>query len=156
MRGLRAPWSRLHRKRLDGHARLLSTCTCAARGQLAPVKGLQFLNRSAAKGFAPSLSRLGHLYEGGRDFAAAAGKRSAGSRDQTGGRFKDGAVARVLAMQFWTHAEAPTLEAFARAWTHSDWTGRGGLPALVADWVDADTAPRTVTVGQQSSVLPRI
>ena len=38
-------------------------------------------------------------------------------RDLTGGRFKDGAVARVLAMQFWTHGEAPTLEAFARAWT---------------------------------------
>ena len=38
-------------------------------------------------------------------------------RDLTGGRFKDGAVARVLAMQFWTRGEAPTLEAFARAWT---------------------------------------
>ena len=38
-------------------------------------------------------------------------------RDLTGGRFKDGAVARVLAMQFWTRGEAPTFEAFARAWT---------------------------------------
>jgi hypothetical protein len=38
-------------------------------------------------------------------------------RDLTAGRFKDGAVARVLAMQFWTRGEAPTLEAFARAWT---------------------------------------
>ena len=36
-------------------------------------------------------------------------------RDLTGGRFKDGAVARVLAMQFWTRGEAPTLEASARA-----------------------------------------
>src|SRR4051812_21031627 len=38
-------------------------------------------------------------------------------RDLTGGRFKDGAVGRVLAMQFWTRGEAPTLETFARAWT---------------------------------------
>jgi hypothetical protein len=38
-------------------------------------------------------------------------------RDLTGGRFKDGAVARVLAMAFWTRGEAPTLEKFARAWT---------------------------------------
>ncbi|HKE86874.1 MAG TPA: hypothetical protein VKB50_24125 [Vicinamibacterales bacterium] len=38
-------------------------------------------------------------------------------RELTGGRFKDGAVARVLAMEFWTRGEAPTLETFARAWT---------------------------------------
>ena len=35
----------------------------------------------------------------------------------TDGRFRDGAVARVLAMEFWTRGEAPTLEEFARAWT---------------------------------------
>jgi hypothetical protein len=35
----------------------------------------------------------------------------------TGSRFRDGAVARVLAMEFWTRGEAPTLEEFARAWT---------------------------------------
>ena len=35
----------------------------------------------------------------------------------TAGRFRDGAVARVLAMEFWTRGEAPTLEEFARAWT---------------------------------------
>jgi hypothetical protein len=35
----------------------------------------------------------------------------------TDGRFRDGAVARVLAMRFWTRGEAPTLEEFARAWT---------------------------------------
>ena len=37
--------------------------------------------------------------------------------DLTDGRFRDGAVARVLAMEFWTRGEAPTLEEFARAWT---------------------------------------
>ena len=34
----------------------------------------------------------------------------------TAGRFRDGAVARVLAMEFWTRGEAPTLAEFARAW----------------------------------------
>src|SRR3954467_2764837 len=38
-------------------------------------------------------------------------------RDLTGGRFKDGAVARVLAMEFWTRGEAPTFAEFARSWT---------------------------------------
>jgi hypothetical protein len=38
-------------------------------------------------------------------------------RDLTGGRFRDGAIARIVAMEFWTRGEAPTLQAFARAWT---------------------------------------
>jgi len=38
-------------------------------------------------------------------------------RNLTAGRFQDGAVARVLAMEFWTRGEAPTFEAFARSWT---------------------------------------
>jgi hypothetical protein len=38
-------------------------------------------------------------------------------RELTAGRFQDGAVARVLAMEFWTRGEAPTLEEFARSWT---------------------------------------
>ncbi len=38
-------------------------------------------------------------------------------RDLTAGRFKDGAVARVLAMEFWTRGEAPTFADFARSWT---------------------------------------
>ncbi len=38
-------------------------------------------------------------------------------RDLTGGRFKDGAVARILAMEFWTRGEAPTFKEFARSWT---------------------------------------
>ena len=37
----------------------------------------------------------------------------------TAGRFRDGAVARVVAMDFWTRGEAPTLEEFARAWTQA-------------------------------------
>jgi hypothetical protein len=38
-------------------------------------------------------------------------------RDLTAGRFRDGAVARVLAMEFWTRGEAPTFDDFARSWT---------------------------------------
>jgi hypothetical protein len=38
-------------------------------------------------------------------------------RDLTDGRFRDGAVARVLAMEFWTRGEAPTFEQFASSWT---------------------------------------
>lgn len=38
-------------------------------------------------------------------------------RELTSDRFRDGAVARVLVMEFWTRGEAPTLEQFARAWT---------------------------------------
>src|SRR3954453_9994440 len=38
-------------------------------------------------------------------------------RHLTGGRFKDGAVARILAMEFWTRGEAPTFKEFARSWT---------------------------------------
>ena len=38
-------------------------------------------------------------------------------RDLTAGRFKDGAVARVLAMEFWTSGKAPTFTEFARSWT---------------------------------------
>jgi hypothetical protein len=38
-------------------------------------------------------------------------------RDLTSGRFRDGAVARVVAMEFWTRGDAPTFEEFARAWT---------------------------------------
>jgi hypothetical protein len=37
----------------------------------------------------------------------------------THGRFRDGAVARILAMEFWTRGEAPTLAEFARAWIQS-------------------------------------
>jgi hypothetical protein len=37
-------------------------------------------------------------------------------RELTNGVFSDGAVARVLAMEFWTRGEAPTLGQFADAW----------------------------------------
>jgi hypothetical protein len=41
-------------------------------------------------------------------------------RELTAGRFRDGAVARVLAMEFWMRGKAPTLADFARAWTNAN------------------------------------
>ena len=41
-------------------------------------------------------------------------------RELTAGRFRDGAVARVLAMEFWIRGQAPTLEKFARAWASAN------------------------------------
>ena len=38
-------------------------------------------------------------------------------RELTGGRFRDGALARVLVMEFWTGGKAPTFDEFARSWT---------------------------------------
>src|SRR5262245_6471528 len=38
-------------------------------------------------------------------------------RELTAGKFRDGAVARIVAMEFWTRGEAPTLETFARSWS---------------------------------------
>jgi hypothetical protein len=38
-------------------------------------------------------------------------------RHLTAGRFRDGAAARVVAMDFWTRGKAPTFEEFARSWT---------------------------------------
>jgi hypothetical protein len=36
--------------------------------------------------------------------------------DLTGGRFENGALARVLIMEFWSRGEAPTFAEFADAW----------------------------------------
>jgi hypothetical protein len=37
-------------------------------------------------------------------------------KDLTDGAFEDGAVARILAREFWTRGEAPTFREFADAW----------------------------------------
>jgi hypothetical protein len=57
-------------------------------------------------------------------------------RDLTAGRFRDGAVARVLAMEFWTRGEAPTLEEFARSWTKARGEQRRLLTAEYAYLTD--------------------
>lgn len=37
----------------------------------------------------------------------------------TDGRFRDGAVARVLIMTYWIRGEAPSFSSFAKAWVHA-------------------------------------
>lgn len=37
-------------------------------------------------------------------------------KDLTGGKFKDGAIARIVLREFWSSGEAPTLEVYAAAW----------------------------------------
>jgi len=37
-------------------------------------------------------------------------------KDLTGGKFRNGAVARILARDFWTRGKAPTFKEYARAW----------------------------------------
>ena len=38
----------------------------------------------------------------------------------TGGKFKNGAIARILAREFWSKGEAPTIEEFAGAWEEAN------------------------------------
>jgi hypothetical protein len=40
-------------------------------------------------------------------------------RDLTGGAFKDGAIARILARAFWSKGHAPTFQEFADAWVQA-------------------------------------
>jgi hypothetical protein len=63
----------------------------------------------------PRLTPRGRMYY--RWYAKEFGRVMRLLRDLTGGRFRDGAVARVVAMEFWTDGEAPTFEEFARTWT---------------------------------------
>jgi hypothetical protein len=37
-------------------------------------------------------------------------------KDLTGGKFKDGAIARILAREFWARGEAPTFQEYTSAW----------------------------------------
>jgi hypothetical protein len=37
-------------------------------------------------------------------------------RELTGGEFEDGAIARILAREFWSRGEAPTFQEYASAW----------------------------------------
>ena len=49
-------------------------------------------------------------------------------RKLTGGRFRNGAIARILAREFWTAGQAPTFTEFARAWEKADAEGLGEHP----------------------------
>ncbi len=53
----------------------------------------------------------------------------------TGGKYRDGAIARLLIREYWTAGEAPTLEEFAAAWVEAEEKGLGSHPeaAWLAD-----------------------
>jgi hypothetical protein len=85
-------------------------------------------------------------------------------RDLTGGRFRDGAVARVLVMEFWTRGEAPTFEEFARSWTKAKAEERrlltpeyAYLTDLISQRVDGEwKALRTAKAKSALKTLARI
>jgi hypothetical protein len=62
----------------------------------------------------------------------------------TRGRFRNGALARVLIMEFWTRGEAPTLADFAAAWVAAS-DGRRDLLApeyaFLTDLRDGEAGP---------------
>jgi len=49
-------------------------------------------------------------------------------RSLTDGKFRNGAISRILAREFWTRGEAPTFEEFAKAWLEADAVGLGEHP----------------------------
>ena len=72
-------------------------------------------------------------------------------KDLTGGQFKDGAIARILARKFWSRGKAPTFREYATEWLHetkghtkpspeaaylSDRAAKGAIP----DWKKLRTA----------------
>ncbi|MCG8407274.1 MAG: hypothetical protein MI923_18915 [Phycisphaerales bacterium] len=54
-------------------------------------------------------------------------------RRLTGGEFRNGAIARILAREFWTNGKAPTFAEFARAWTEAN--KKGLWPHPEAAWL---------------------
>jgi hypothetical protein len=81
----------------------------------------------------------------------------------TGGRFKNGAIARILAREFWSKGIAPTFAEYARAWIKAQADQQRPNPewALLSDrFKGEDTASwkerREVKVKQVLSVLDKL
>jgi hypothetical protein len=56
-------------------------------------------------------------------------------KDLTNGKFEDGAIARMLARDFWTRGKAPTFEEYASAWLRAlkEHTGPNAEWAFLSD-----------------------
>ena len=93
-------------------ANLLSQLTKDTQARF--IEELNYLNLEEIRGFCSDRDRLYYRWYSKEHTGIM---RSLGAL--TDGRFRDGAVARVLAMEFWTRGEAPTLAEFARAWTQA-------------------------------------
>ena len=84
-------------------------------------------------------------------------------KDLTGGQYRNGAIARILAREFWSRGEAPTFKQFASAWLQAtrdhtkpnpEWaflSDRANKTA-VADWKKL----RTNTAAKVLRILDRI
>ena len=68
----------------------------------------------------------------------------------TNGEFKDGAIARILAREFWTDGKAPTFAEFAKAWLKANKKGLGvhlGLHPEAA-WLTDRAEMKLVRIGR--------
>jgi len=63
----------------------------------------------------------GRRRRAGEDDRKGKGNRTLMSalRDLTEGKYRTGAIAHILAREFWSRGEAPTLTAFAVAWVRA-------------------------------------
>ena len=84
-------------------------------------------------------------------------------RELTGGQFKNGAIARILARSFWTKGEAPTFREFADAWLEASRQHNAPNPewAFLSDRARNAAPPdwkkmRTAKAARVMSVLNRI
>ena len=80
-------------------------------------------------------------------------------KELTGGKFKNGAIARILAREFWSSGKAPTFRQYASAWLHAsrehvspnpEWaflSDKAGKKA-VSDWkkLRADKAAKVIEI----------
>jgi hypothetical protein len=80
-----------------------------------------------------TLAENDHLFYGRYDKSPRS--MTALLKSLTGGKFKNGAIARILAREFWSHGKAPTFAEFAAAWIRAAEQHTGPNPewAFLAD-----------------------
>ena len=75
-------------------------------------------------------------------------------KDLTGGRFQNGALARVLIMEFWSRGQAPTFAEFADAWMAAEQEPRDLLSeeyAFLTDLRRGQAGPDWTSVRDQKA-----
>jgi len=84
-------------------------------------------------------------------------------KELTGGQFKNGAIARILARSFWARGEAPTFKEFAAAWLEASRNHTAPNPewAYLSDRANGSAPPdwkrmRAADAARVMSVLNRI
>jgi hypothetical protein len=71
----------------------------------------------------------------------------------TAGKFKNGAIARILAREFWTNGKAPTFKEFASAWLRASQAHTTPNPewAFLSDRATQGSTPNWKTLRTQKS-----